>query len=115
MDSSAAQAIGKLKDTMRKRFHIDVAIFVSGSRDGFPCKYDLSHELSCPADPADQDTINEEAALLFGGEAKMEKINTPANLVHTPRLIRSSRDTGLPIPQNLVCDSLDSALIFAEN
>uniref|UniRef100_A0A7S2GZ62 Cyclic nucleotide-binding domain-containing protein n=1 Tax=Helicotheca tamesis TaxID=374047 RepID=A0A7S2GZ62_9STRA len=115
MDSSAAQAIGKLKDTMRKRFHIDVAIFVSGSRDGFPCKYDLSQELSCVVDQTDQDAITEEAAFLFGKTAERVETDEPTSLLYAPRISMSSRGAGFPAPESLVCDSLDSALIFAED
>ena len=43
MDSSAAQAVNKLKNAMHKQFGVDTNIFVMGSHRGyFPCEYGLS-------------------------------------------------------------------------
>ena len=36
IDSSAAQAITKIKKLMKKRFDVKLSIFVTGSTDGFP-------------------------------------------------------------------------------
>jgi len=46
IDSSAAQAIAKLKDNLSKYFNVETLCYVSGSEDGFPCEFDLSTELS---------------------------------------------------------------------
>jgi len=46
IDSSAAQAIVKLKDNLRKAFDVETLICVTGSKNGFPCEFDLSTELS---------------------------------------------------------------------
>lgn len=46
MDSSAAQAINKLKNAMNKVFKVDTSVFVMGSHRGyFPCEYGLSTAL----------------------------------------------------------------------
>ena len=50
IDSSAAQAMGKLRKTLSKKFSIDPCIFVTGSHDGFPTEFSLSKELSQPVD-----------------------------------------------------------------
>lgn len=47
IDSSAVQALIKLRDAFRKQFHIKLSIFVPGSEDGFPCEYDLFRGLEC--------------------------------------------------------------------
>lgn len=45
IDSSAAQAVVKLKKLMIQTYHVKLCIFVPGSSDGFPCQYNLSSEL----------------------------------------------------------------------
>lgn len=45
IDSSAAQAIVKLKDVIRKTYQIKVSIFVTGTDNGFPCEFKLSKGL----------------------------------------------------------------------
>ena len=50
IDSSAAQAMGKLRKMLSKQFSIDPCIFVTGSHDGFPTEFSLSKELSQPVD-----------------------------------------------------------------
>lgn len=50
IDSSAAQAMGKLRKLLSKQFSVDPCIFVTGSQEGFPTEFSLSKELSQPAD-----------------------------------------------------------------
>ena len=50
IDSSAAQALGKLRKMLSKRFSIDPCIFATGSHEGFPTEFGLSKELSQPVD-----------------------------------------------------------------
>jgi sulfate permease, SulP family len=52
IDSSAAQAMTRLKNNMREQFHVELSIFVSGSPNGFPCAVDLSKELTTVAGSA---------------------------------------------------------------
>jgi sulfate permease, SulP family len=52
IDSSAAQALTRLKNSMREQFYVELSIFVSGSPNGFPCAVDLSKELTTVADAA---------------------------------------------------------------
>ena len=94
MDSSAAQAIVKLKDAMRRVYQVKAVLFVIGShREDFPCKYELSRELST----SDLDDMSETAALL-------QTANHSGNV--TSLGISSS---------NHIYSSFDEALIFAED
>ena len=45
IDSSAAQAILKLRDSLANQFSIRLSIFVSGDSEGFPCEINLSELL----------------------------------------------------------------------
>lgn len=45
IDSSAAQAITKLKTLIHKQYQVELSVFVTGSEHGFPCAFDLSKEL----------------------------------------------------------------------
>ena len=46
IDSSAAQAIIKLRDNLTHQLGTRLIIFVSGSRSGFPCESNLSEQLN---------------------------------------------------------------------
>jgi SulP family sulfate permease len=108
IDSSAAQALIKIKKLLKKRFDVRLSIFVTGSTDGFPCDYNLSAELMGPKDRVDidietkltqaaslSDFSNEETALLAQGPiTECEKYNYEGCQV---------------------CQSLDLALVVAEN
>ena len=48
IDSSAAQSIIKLRDSLTNQFGIKLCIFVHGSTDGFPCEINLSELLNSP-------------------------------------------------------------------
>lgn len=105
IDSSAAQAMAKLKTTMQKRFHVELSIFVSGSVDGFPCQFDLSKELSAPAIPStlyrtvDEEMVSTETT----GLLKMHRVTSHQAVAQ------------LAFAGSHVCTTLDQALIFAEN
>lgn len=45
IDSSAAQAIIKLRDSLANQFAVKLSIFVSGDTEGFPCEINLSEVL----------------------------------------------------------------------
>jgi SulP family sulfate permease len=101
IDSSAAQAMAKLKNSLQKRFNVELSIFVSGSdRGGFPCAFDLSQELSASSIPTSSsgctDAPNETTSLLKGTHS------------------RSAMAT-LAYSGSHVCDTLDLALVFSEN
>jgi hypothetical protein len=52
IDSSAAQAIIKLRDSLANQFFIRLSIFVSGGSEGFPCEVNLSELLKSTNTPA---------------------------------------------------------------
>jgi len=91
IDSSAAQAILKLRDSLTNQFGIKLSIFVAGKADGFPCEVNLSEELNSSSMPSH------------------EQLLTAKNGTHVnDRLM--TRLTG-----SHVCDDLDQALIYAED
>lgn len=84
IDSSAAQAILKLRDSLAKQFGIRLTIFVTGKEEGFPCEINLSKELKSRPLPRDNRLVSEHESLV-------------------------SRLSGSD-----VCNDLDEALILAE-
>jgi SulP family sulfate permease len=97
IDSSAARAIVKLKDTILKEYKIQLCIFVSGSIEGFPTEFDLRDKLSTERDVFDSNPPSEDTSLL----AKQIKDEEDQNM---------SKYTG-----SCVRDSLDLALMEAED
>lgn len=89
IDSSAAQAVVKMKTVLQKQFDVELSIFVSGSHNGFPCAFDLSAELAAPlttlshTDAADETTglmrrvssHDAVAAMLYSGSHVSEDLN----------------------------------------
>lgn len=108
IDSSAAQAIAKFKDTMLNNYKVELCIFVTGSDQGFPTEFQLSDQLSSRQDEnedEDEDEhmnhlheVHEETALL------LQSIQTEEARTHNKNFSGSQ-----------VCDSLDMALIKAED
>jgi SulP family sulfate permease len=106
IDSSAAQAIAKLKQSLLSKHCIELCVFVTGSVEGFPTEFDLSDKLSdgssnlptIQEEGVHSDHVTEETALLM--------IN-----------YKSVGDSKAKVAYSgsHVCDSLDLALIFAEN
>lgn len=85
IDSSAAQAILKLRDSLANQFGIRLCIFVPGAKDGFPCEINLSEELKSQ----------------ITGETTNGQDNEH-------RLLAT-------LTGSQVCDDLDAALVFAED
>lgn len=99
IDSSAAQAISKLKDTLLKRHQIDLFVFVTGSDRGFPTEYPLTDNLSTIENflpKRDQSELFNETTSLLQGEHVGGK--------------RKSKYRG-----SHVTTTLDDALTYAEN
>jgi SulP family sulfate permease len=97
IDSSAAQAIIKLRDYLSKHFGIAISIFVPGNELGFPCEYPMHEALVCQNDqlPETFNPIEKESfANLTYGEKMAAKIGL--NGSH-------------------VCGDLDQALVYAED
>lgn len=58
IDSSAAQAIIKLRDSLASQFSIRLSIFVPGGSEGFPCEINLSEVLKSQNVSSDKSTVN---------------------------------------------------------
>jgi sulfate permease, SulP family len=118
MDSSAAHAIAKLKKIMHKAFGVEVSIFVTGSGDGFPCEYALSLELSKAADDALEDIVawNDESFYEISDDAKHASVFKRGSVSVSMGSAANNANFLLnKYPKGRVCESLDAALIFAED
>jgi hypothetical protein len=127
--------IEKLKDSIIKRYGVEVVMFVCGHEDGFRgCHYDLSLKVNDGAsnkregsskrllDPID---IGEDDPIMFETCNEVMHPNTSrasARASITARALEvSSSHTGYKndvmadIPNSHVCETLDDALIFAED
>ncbi len=100
IDSSAAQAIIKLNKMMRKKFDVQLCIFVTGSSDGFPCDYSLSEELI--------NVMGDVELSKHGGNASGDFANEETALL--ARKIIDGAYTG-----SQVCQTLDLALVISED
>ncbi|KAL3910452.1 MAG: hypothetical protein SGILL_007682, partial [Bacillariaceae sp.] len=92
IDSSAAHAIVKLRDLILKQYNIQLVVFVTGSAEGFPTEYKLRDHLS-PPPPRSPDI-----SAHFSTEA--------TSLLE---------DNATGYVGSMVCDSLDLALMEAED
>jgi SulP family sulfate permease len=119
IDSSAAQAIAKLKRAMQKKFYVELCIFVAGSNEGFPTDFDLTKELSTStADRLDRaqamSRARSEASLLFSEHSDEEASEKTALLLKTMHG-GDGKEMLARYAVSQVCESLDRALIYAEN
>ena len=98
IDSSAAHAIVKLKDSILKEYHINLCVFVTGSDEGFPTEFDLSDQLSTDYNKHSKAfSPSDETSLLLGQ-------NEDAESQENSQYVGSR-----------VCNSLDIALMEAED
>jgi len=97
IDSSAARAIVKLKDTIINKYNIHRCIFVTGSSEGFPTEFDLSNQLS--------NDLNGTIATSH---------TDPCNK-DTPLLLPNNDNKGSQYNGSCVRSSLDLALMEAED
>ena len=145
LDSSAAQAIAKLKTTMHNKYGIVLSIFVTGSTDGFPCEYNLSGELSesiigklsgkscgngtaadddADADDDSEDFVDDAFACLSDEPESTALFSAPRMSMSIKASTEAASSIGTSmkqavlssgIPSSRVCDTLDEALVFAED
>jgi SulP family sulfate permease len=131
LDSSAAQAIAKLKTTMHNKYGIVLSIFVTGSTDGFPCEYNLSEELSesvlgkTTNDDDDSEAFVDDAFACLADEPESTALLSAPRMsmsIKASAEAASSIGTSMKqavlsggIPSSRVCDTLDEALVFAED
>jgi SulP family sulfate permease len=118
MDSSAAHAVAKLKKIFHRFFQVEVSMFVTGSdRGGFPCEYALSQALNSEGtehvqeagvDWNDVQNDKPDAALGSGVARGSVSVSTGTAAMLASRVL-------LRATTGRVCESLDEALIFAED
>jgi CRP-like cAMP-binding protein len=116
IDSSAAEAMVKLKNTMQSQYKIELCVFVSGTEDGFPTEFDLTRGLSASSSLSPPRTIKKDIETQANELTSLLNPHTQANertsILNPPK----------PATTNLssffgshVCDSLDTALVISEN
>lgn len=114
MDSSAAHAVAKLKKIIHRFFHIEVSIFVTGSdRGGFPCEFALSQAL-CPVEEVGVDWND------LSDPNKSQNVSKGSSVAQGSISLTPGDSTAVLVskaiqPTGKVCESLDEALIFAED
>lgn len=113
MDSSAAHAVVKLKRALHKVFDVEVVIFVTGSGDGFPCEYALSQELSGSSDGVQHAVDWSEMTMQQNGDLDQSVRSGAISVSRASSSMRASLALP-PSAANRVYESLDAALMFAE-
>jgi len=100
IDSSAAQALVKIRDALKKKFFIDPCIFVSGSQEGFPCEFPLSSSLEAETDSSTfsgSRVFNSlDEGLSFAEDSLISRQNAFNETDKAPRIVRvESDDSGM--------------------
>lgn len=117
IDSSAAHSISKLNQMMH-RLNVSLAIFVTGSLDGFPCSFDLTNDLIkntstlIPSTSTDKEdpNIDEERELM------LKKNHIQHRYTRFPSSVTEGGRTDVPkIPADNIFANMDEALTFAED
>ncbi|KAL3808111.1 hypothetical protein ACHAXA_001017, partial [Cyclostephanos tholiformis] len=105
VDSSAAQSIVKLKSFILKNFNIKILLFVTGNKDGFLCSYNLSQKV---VDELGRKSIHVVEDNPFIKERRM-------SMAAGALSIESHYNVIADIPSSQVFETIDDALIFAED
>ena len=107
VDSSAAQSIVKLKLFIQKNFNVKILLFVTGHQEGYLCLYDLSQKV---LDKSGRKSIHivEDKPLL-----KEHHMSLAAGAL--ANYVESQVDVIAEIPSSQVFETIDDALIFAED
>lgn len=114
IDSSAAQGIAKVKDMMHRQHDISLAIYVTGSEHGFPCAYNLSEDLRGPCLLSRMGNIANAVTNQACENPVKHSVDAEAEPLHKLSLALFELSTPT-IPADYVCESLESALSFAED
>ena len=113
MDSSAAHSVVKLKRVLHKIFKVEVVIFVTGSGDGFPCEYALSQELTGLPSGSNNTAIDWSE---MSEQSKERTFKRSRSISVAPDSKSMQARYVLPASAaNRVYESLDAALMFAED
>ena len=111
IDSSAAQAMVKLKNHILGKHAIPLCFFVSGSSLGFPCEVNLSKELSTRKDSSS----NNPPLIKSSSDAEFGLSSDSTNDTTTSLILDGAATDSFCFEGCYVCESLDAALVFAEN
>ena len=121
IDSSAAQAISKLKDRFLTNHQIELCIFVSGSREGFPTEFPLMKMLQQNEDGQSEnynddedgriEQINEETLLLQTNSTKSEEQNSHREM-YRGSCVRDSLDEALTLAEKALISRIDPTCLI---
>ncbi|KAL7544731.1 hypothetical protein ACHAWF_008091, partial [Thalassiosira exigua] len=123
LDSSAAQSIAKLKSFILKNYGVEIVIFVTGHADGFRCAYNLSHKVVDQSGRKSIRIVNSEPSMQEHRNSQTRRqehrLSLTARALHVANThvndMESMTDLIAEIPNSRVCESLDDALLFAED
>jgi len=116
IDSSAARAIVKLKDTILNEYNIQLCIFVTGSTEGFPTEFDLRDHLSTTISEQHDSTIDTTTTSSSNNHSPSEDTSLLAE--QRQQIQDDEEDLNNNVSQytgSCVSDSLDLALMEAED
>ncbi len=107
VDSSAAQSIVKLKLFIQNNFNVKILLFVTGHEDGFLCSYDLSQKVldefgRKSIQVVEDKPLVKEHRLSWAAGALANYVDSQVNVI-------------AEIPNSQVFETIDDALIFAED
>lgn len=136
MDSSAAHQITKLKEMIHRKYDVSLALFVTGNSAGFPCEYNLSNDLAKPfawllSSTPHRNMTTRSSSLLGQRQQNQSSYDSMtisqqsrndfrsschSSFSRIPSSLTGMGESQMPeIPADYVCESLDGALIVAED
>jgi SulP family sulfate permease len=107
VDSSAAQSIVKLKIFIQKNFNVKILLFVTGHEDGFLCSYDLSHKVV--------DELGRKSIHIVENKPLVKERRMSLAAGALANHVESQQNVIAEIPRSQVFETIDDALIFAED
>jgi SulP family sulfate permease len=112
IDTSAAQAIVKLKNTMQSQYKVELCVFVSGSEVGFPTEFDLTRGLSASASGGTLPSSTIYKNNDIETQQQQANANEWTSLLNPPDPATTKLSS---FSGSHVCDTLDMALVISEN
>jgi sulfate permease, SulP family len=110
IDSSAAHAISKLKDTLLKNHGIQLFVFVAGSDKGFPTEFPLTADLSAKGRPLPMMEEHE----VFTEITSLIRNNNAAYSVYHGSHVSDTLDQALSYAENALIARVDPSLLEQE-
>ena len=121
IDTSSAITIEKLKDSIIRAFGVEIVIFVCGHEDGFRCHYDLTLKVNGGCENTRKRNSKRLLDPIDVEDDPIQFENASRASVTARALDVSNSHSGYKnavmadIPNSHVCETLDDALIFAED